>query len=752
MIARAALVPIVLALLAGGSLVRAGVATTTTTTAIAPVALDQTLYSVSEQDERVVVTVHRVLHAGAAPEDDDRATVLEMLVDVYEGTAIEGFDFQPTKNLLVTLAPGTDTATIAIPVYDNTWRDGKRILEVVLHDVDDAWRLSALVEIIDDETTADENPHAQQDDDGDLLKTTRLRRADSEVVFFPTVIVNSPTPTATPSATSSPTTPPTNAPTNAPTGVPTTSSFTPAIEPSGTYSFRVNTASQNLVVPARGSWPTASVTCRFTVGGTNYDTTGTVVTAPLSVTCPVPSLSATGSGTMRVSVDGGQTFVTGTASVQFVAVAQFATRFRRSAAQIQVVYAGSAGSSGSSVPCSTLLDASTVAKLGTGATCDLTAESLLTVTLTPDATIKPQDDMVLLGLTSGASASSVIVQGPVAPVVPVVVMTAPSVHPSCAPLVVDASASYNHGGRALTYNWNILPPTLSVTNFISTIFSASKKMPVLTVPVGVLDGGTTYTFALSVTNWLGQTSSISQIKVQVTTAPVAVVHIDGPTSIPRDQPLTLHAIAESSPCSATELLTFQWDVPLGVDVRGATTSTLVVSPYSLRPGTTYAFTVASTGSSGNPTSASIFVTARSNPLGVHVVGGYERSVGANDAVNLTVSVLDPDRLGRLAQVGVACTMPLQSGSPCPFSTTAGTTLQPPSDGTAAFFTTNVAGGALASGAQYLFTFVVSDNVHARAGGVVQLTRRARPSSWSTARSLSPPSRRCLSSPTTPRWA
>jgi len=329
----------------------------------------------------------------------------------------------------------------------------------------------------------------------------------------------------------------------------------------------------------------------------------------MTATCNVPVVQTASTGTLQISQNNGASFATGVANVQYLAVVNMATRFTNSGSQIQAVFNQSIGTSGTTIPCSQIIATGSLSSLGAAATCSVTASTLLTINLSPDATIAPGSSVSFVGPNAGITN----VQAPASYPVPVAVLRAPVNFPACMPLTVDSSGSYNHGGRPLTYKWNVLPPTIPVTNFLATIqythfFFLSlfplhvsmvayrtSTLQALQIPVGVLAAGTTYTFALQVTNWLGKSSSFAQTTVTITDSATPMITIDSPATIRRSQMLNLQAVTSFPTCGTPEELNFQWSVPTGITALGVSASALSIDPFSLTVGGLYAFTVASQG-------------------------------------------------------------------------------------------------------------------------------------------------------------
>lgn len=148
---------------------------------------------------------------------------------------------------------------------------------------------------------------------------------------------------------------------------------------------------------------------------------------------------------------------------------------------------------------------------------------------------------------------------------PVVVLSVPEVIGYCTPLVLDATASSGDGGRA--WRSKVVTVTSSSNNTqqidrLQSVINAnfSVELP-FTIPSHLLTLGHTYTFSVSLCNFLGFCGVDSQ-SVQLKTFDVPALNIQGGTvkSIIRSQSVVVATKFVSSPCfSASRLsLAYRW--------------------------------------------------------------------------------------------------------------------------------------------------------------------------------------------------
>ena len=199
-----------------------------------------------------------------------------------------------------------------------------------------------------------------------------------------------------------------------------------------------------------------------------------------------------------------------------------------------------------SEPCSAVLSAATVATLGSGATClfETNATELwshLRVTLGNGATIVPEttnapgnvveiaENAVLnQDRTSYFASGSVQLTVLATALQPVAVLDGPTTAGICNAIRLSAANSGGGGSRALRYEFAVTSPTGQSSTAEAAIAAQSPFFNVSSIFIAAdaVDAGSTYTFTLTVTNFIGATSTSSLVVVkegfsfaQVRTAP-----------------------------------------------------------------------------------------------------------------------------------------------------------------------------------------------------------------------------------------
>jgi hypothetical protein len=136
---------------------------------------------------------------------------------------------------------------------------------------------------------------------------------------------------------------------------------------------------------------------------------------------------------------------------------------------------------------------------------------------------KPQNEPDLLEL---------VVVGPDSPAAPVAVIEGTSAVGWCDVLTLDASASYGSGGRDFVggYVWALVPPEDNSTDIVEGVESylAEQRDVVVSLdgPSLNLNTSRTYIFSLTLTNWLGL-SSTAYFPVEIIATDQVIVRIAG---------------------------------------------------------------------------------------------------------------------------------------------------------------------------------------------------------------------------------
>ena len=159
--------------------------------------------------------------------------------------------------------------------------------------------------------------------------------------------------------------------------------------------------------------------------------------------------------------------------------------------------------------------------------------------------------------------SSVNVEPPADPVLPTVLITAPSIINSCSGFTLDLTNSIGASGREWTYSVTVVHSggNNSVINaFLASSYHMSPPTP---IPESYFEAGTTYTFTVRLENFLGAVG-FGTSNLLVYSSPVPDVYILGSPSrtITRSMPLSLQASASidigCNGVSTSNNLLFTW--------------------------------------------------------------------------------------------------------------------------------------------------------------------------------------------------
>jgi hypothetical protein len=320
-----------------------------------------------------------------------------------------------------------------------------------------------------------------------------------------------------------------------------------------------------------------------------------------------------------------------------------------------------------------------------------------------------------------AASHTVLVGKPAKPLLPTVQLVTPATVSGCDGLAVDGSGTQGSGGRPMWFFWSVQaspgtganllanltryinasvnPPASAIGSGASTIYGSN----VLRVPREYLAAPVVYQVWLSVTNFLGYTSTVTVTVTRVAQA-VPLVAIQGAPyrTIPRSATLIVLSQASLSPCSSAGTLSYRWSLTSS----SSDPRVFRAAPSTLAPGRLYNLTVSVTDSLGMRSNASVQVYVQRTPLVAAIAGG-DRTVGQSDGFTLDARPsFDPDGSG-LKYAWSCIRGGAQFGQGC------GGGLSLPNTSTPA-----VAGGAggLPTGS-YIFTVVVSDPPTARAATV-----------------------------------
>jgi hypothetical protein len=241
------------------------------------------------------------------------------------------------------------------------------------------------------------------------------------------------------------------------------------------------------------------------------------------------------------------------------------------------------------------------------------------------------------------SSSSVSVVSPSRPTVPTVHITSPSTVGSCDHLSLDIGSSTGSGGRVwTTANVSLTSTKASnisgLTSFLarSSITSSFR----LIIPSGLLPKGYSYSFTVTLCNFLGACGS-STASVSVLNLILPVVGILGsPTfSVSANSSLMISSSAYTAACDGSKSflnLVYVWSIyllngssatPLSLSSVSKDPSKYSLSAYQLSPSSSYSVQLTVTNSlSLKSSSIAVVVMVPISDLIVIVAGGTEQSV------------------------------------------------------------------------------------------------------------------------------
>ena len=334
-------------------------------------------------------------------------------------------------------------------------------------------------------------------------------------------------------------------------------------------------------------------------------------------------------------------------------------QFSSSGSQLQMTFSAATNQGGFS---GTFTCSKAVNFTGASSTsCYWSTTKLLVATLTSTSTVVPANNLTLLAGTvkaycSGSSCSSyptnsaqtVTIEKPSSPLNPSTSLVYSSTIGNCSDLSVDGSGSTGSGGRSMTYRWAVTSPTgvdtSGITSYLATI-NTGYGSTVLTLTNSLLRGSATYNVILTLTNFLGSSTSSSTAAVSTSHKDVPIVTLaSSSVSVTKSDTISLYASASLSACSSSSSgLTYKWSNSYGLTSTSVDSRAFKVSASSLTAGLTYNFTVnVSDASAATWNTATATVTVSSSSVVASISGG-SRTVSTSTSVTLDASgSYDPD--------------------------------------------------------------------------------------------------------------
>ncbi|OQR94845.1 transmembrane protein [Achlya hypogyna] len=306
------------------------------------------------------------------------------------------------------------------------------------------------------------------------------------------------------------------------------------------------------------------------------------------------------------------------------------------------------------VPCASVFD-TTTAGFGTLPKCMWVTTASISVVLGAAATVVPGSRCPALGGLKSTATSSlsmgdmyVLVQPPLNPPTPRVVVSGPRSLGACDDLVLDATATTGAGGRPITWAWVCIVVATQQPCGGSFALVASSDQ-VLRVPSAEISSNATISITLTCTNFFGISGSSGPIIVTKAAQPLPTVYIAGPSALSatRSSTVSFIGVAEASSCAAVSVssaLSVSWAL-LGSPMptsQSRNPRQLLWPPRSLGYGVYTVILSASSPRSGT-NSASVTLTIVPSPLVAAIVGGTSSTVGTGvDLLLDGSSSYDPD--------------------------------------------------------------------------------------------------------------
>ena len=270
---------------------------------------------------------------------------------------------------------------------------------------------------------------------------------------------------------------------------------------------------------------------------------------------------------------------------------------------------------------------------------------------------------------ANSSATKVYTLAPRNPLSPTVIISAPSQLGACTDLTLDATGSYGNGGRPYSaVSWNVtinekkisasvFASVFAVQSILDTYSSASQvHLPIL---INYNLTKATYLFSLSLTNFLGKSSTSKTItRVAVTADPnTPALSVLGKTSltVQMSSTISIQSVATLPPCATDKSKMFYtWTVFYlkGREQYRTNLSTMsndytlfFLPPYQLKVDSTYLVNIKVThgsSSSKSYSSTNITIYVAHGNVNAAVLGGYARASPIDKQLTLDASISTDD--------------------------------------------------------------------------------------------------------------
>ena len=389
-----------------------------------------------------------------------------------------------------------------------------------------------------------------------------------------------------------------------------------------------------------------------------------------SFSCTLPAYKTSQSITLALSLNGIHELASDVVLFRTVyAVAPFVTSSKFSATGALINIAFDKPISTSSLRECADIFSTGLSSLGSSSSCSWSDSRYLVIAPGVDATIEPTDSLTFKTGSlkqdetySKAITGSVVITAPSNPVKPVPVVLGPTQISSCGHLTLDGSQSLGGGGRNLKYVWSLQG---QVNAAITAVLDAAEDEDRVSINGTLMASGSSYTFKLTVKNFIYPTSMSSTITVTKASQPLPEVTVEGPLDgkVFGMNSFYITAEATAASCSSSTALTFTWSVKCtqgdsadAAEARVEASSgyvetsmkfALKIDSGALLAGRTFEFTVvvALKESPSIKTTVKTSVVVEWSPLQPGIVGG-DRTVGRDGGkliLDAKSSTVDPDQ-------------------------------------------------------------------------------------------------------------
>lgn len=194
--------------------------------------------------------------------------------------------------------------------------------------------------------------------------------------------------------------------------------------------------------------------------------------------------------------------------------------------------------------------------------------------------------------------TTLVLLRPSSPLLPIVTVVAPNVMTRCEDMILDPTPSTGFGSRNwVSVQWQVsgtitIGNKTIIENYLNSKFSANTN-GLVTIPNMYLSGGRTYTFTLTLTNFLlGKSSWSFDVATSKSWKPIPVVQLSGALDIYYpSKPVNLLAAVTIPTCLSGNVnnitLTYTWKVFQGVNFLSSIQTTSVDRRYFKTPSYTF---------------------------------------------------------------------------------------------------------------------------------------------------------------------